>query len=311
MNSTRSPCPACGSEYTRPWLAKNGYEHLRCTACGHGFVFPIPDAPVIDAYYQSLDTGLTSDCSWQTDAGHKRQLWIRLLDRVERQSGRGPVADLGCGGGQFLQLARSSGWTDLCGVEPSPKAAGIARAAVSVPIHEGTWKDITLDPGTFAAVALLDVLEHDRDPGGLLEHCLQLLRPGGSLLLTVPNIHGLSLRCFGVGAHVLVPPEHLSYFTAKSIRLMLLRSGFKGFHTFTCDLYLKEWLRFVPRGKESRGGTVTDEARKAHYLKWHQRLSGGIALAGIAGANTLLACAGCGDQLVVVAVKGKEPSSYA
>lgn len=308
MNGTPSKvpvpdCPVCGSDFTRSWLSKNGYDHARCNACGHGFVYPVPPATEIGAYYQSLDAGLSSDCSWQTEAGHKLQLWRQLLQRVERISGRGPLLDLGCGGGQFLQLASEWGWSDSCGVEPSPKAVRIARSAVPFPIHEGTWKDIDLAPGSFAGIALFDVLEHDGDPDGLLVHCLALLRPGGSLMITVPNIHGLSLRCFGKEACVVIPPEHLSYFTAKSLRLMLLKAGYAMPYTTTCDLYLKEWLRLLPGSKKASPESEPGSVRKSHYMKWHQRLTSGIALSGIAVVNALLGIFGCGDQLVAIAIK--------
>jgi len=297
------PCPACTSETTRPWISKHEYIHGRCDACGHGFLFPVPSQADIDAYYHNLNSGLSSDASWQTEAGHKCQLWRRLLDGVECTSGRGPLLDLGCGGGQFLQLAAECGWTEASGVEPSPKAIAIARAAVSAPIFEGAWKDVPLQPARFAAVALLDVLEHDTDPHGLLEHCFSLLRPGGSLIITVPNIHGFSIRCFGRGAYVVIPPEHLSYFTAKSLRLLLLKAGFAPPRTFTCDLYLKEWLRFFTRIQ--KGAPVAQEHAdgRTQYLKWHHRLSGGMALRGIGAVNTLFAILGCGDQLVAVAQK--------
>ncbi len=296
-------CPACASETTRPWISKHAYTHGRCHTCGHGFLYPLPEQAEIDAYYQNLNTGLSSDASWQTEAGHKYQLWRRLLDGVACTSGRGPLLDLGCGGGQFLQLAATCGWTEASGVEPSPKAVAIARAAVSTPIVEGSWRDVPLQPARFAAVALLDVLEHDTDPHGLLVHCFKLLRPGGSLMITVPSIHGLSIRCFGRGAYVVIPPEHLSYFTAKSLRLMLLKAGFAPPRTFTCDLYLKEWLRFFDRLKMRKSAASDRPDGRAHYLKWHHRLSGDIALRGIGAVNTVLGFCGCGDQLVAVAQK--------
>lgn len=301
----------CGSNSTRPWLSKNGYAHGRCNACGHGFVYPVPDPVEISSYYQSLDTGLSSDCSWQTEAGHKRHLWRQLLQRVERHSGVGPLLDLGCGGGQFLELASECGWKDSCGVEPSPKAVRIARNAVPFPIHEGTWKDIDLTPGNFAGIALFDVLEHDGDPDGLLAHCIALLRPGGTLMISVPNIHGLSLRFFGAEACVVIPPEHLSYFTAKSLRQMLLKAGFEKPSTTTCDLYLKEWIRLLPGSK--KGGAESDSGgvRKEYYMKWHKRLTGALAVSGIAAINVLLGIAGCGDQLVATAIKPGERQSHA
>lgn len=283
-------------------MSKRGYNHRRCNACDHGFLYPVPDQASINEYYQQLNTGLSSDASWETDAGHKNLLWKKLLNQVERISGRGPILDLGCGGGQFLKLAADIGWTEAEGVEPSPKAVAIARSLVAAPIHEGAWNEITLPASSYAAIALMDVLEHDTDPAGLLAHAFSLLRPGGSILLSVPNVYGLSLRTFGADAFVVIPPEHISYFTARSLRHILRDAGFVSPWTFTCDLYLKEWIRLFNR-IAAKAPAETPQPARSQYLKWHHRLSGGLARRGIAAANVVLAMAGCGDQLVAVAQK--------
>jgi len=296
-------CPVCGGGGTRSWLEKEGYRHRYCPECQLGFLHPVPDADQLDAYYASLDSGLSSDCSWQTEPRHKCQLWRSMLKRVERRSGRGPLLDLGCGAGQFLRLAREEGWEDLVGIEVSERAATMARSAVDAPIHTGSWTEVNIDQGHFAGVALLDVLEHAPDPAALLRHVHRCLRPGGALMITVPNANGLSIRCFGNKSSVVIPPEHVAYFTKTSLARLLNREGFVVEWQSTCDVYLKDWLRFLPRGTGDGAPAPGEDVRRAEYARWYRRFTGNTALWCIGAVNVGLACTGLGDQLVCIARK--------
>ena len=302
-HSEQRSCPACGGVDASHWFVKHGYDHWRCTACGHGFVHPIPAMAEIAAYYAALNDGLSSDCSWSTEPRHKIVLWRRLLGAVLRGSGRGPLLDIGCGAGQFLKLAAEEGWHDAQGIEIAPKAAAMAREAAGAHIHEGAWRDVTLAHGHFAAAAMLDVLEHDPAPGALLRQVFDWLRPGGSLIITVPNIHGLSLRCLGSNAYVAIPPEHLSYFSRRSMERMLSRAGFSTAYHATCDIYLKEWLRFLPRRRPGAAEPPPDALQRARYERAYRRMTGTLALHGIGALNRVLGVAGAGDQRVVIARK--------
>ncbi len=299
-------CPACGAGGCSHWFAKDGYDHLRCPVCRHGFVHPVPPSEVIAAYYAELSGGLTSYASWETEPRHKIRLWARLLEKVRQWSGDGPLVDLGCGAGQFLKRARERGWESLTGIEISAKAAAMARDTVPVPIHESAWRDVALDKNHFAAAALLDVLEHEPDPRALLQHVFDLLRPGGCLIITVPNTRGVSLRCLGRSAYAVIPPEHLSYFCRESLGRMLSEVGFDRAYDSTCDIYLKEWLRFVPGGGNSSGSESAGAVQRAHYERSYRRMTGSLALYGISAVNILLGLVGAGDQLVVIARKPPE-----
>ncbi len=296
-------CPVCRETSCTDWFIKNGHDHYRCPTCGHGFVCPVPSTEVLAAYYGGLNSGLSSDCSWATEPRHKVRLWKRLLRQVQQSSGKGPLVDLGCGAGQFLKVAGECGWHASTGVEISDKAAAMARDAVSAEIYESAWQDTALERNYFAAVALLDVLEHEPAPHALVAHVFELLRPGGSLIITVPNITGVSLRCLGKEAYVAIPPEHLSYFSRESLRQMLSQAGFQMAYESTCDIYLKEWLRFLPDGRKSSAPEASDADRRAHYDRSYRRMTGHLALGGISAVNRVLGLFGVGDQLVVVAAK--------
>lgn len=305
MSGDAPACPVCGQQVTRPWFTKNGYGHWYCARCAFGFLYPSPAGEDLEAYYSDLAEGLSSDCSWETEPRHKIQLWRELLTAAAGISGKGALLDLGCGAGQFLHVALDAGWEEVTGIELSEKAAAMAGSVTGARVMQGDWNDVQLDPEYYAAIALLDMLEHAADARSLLLRAHALLRPGGMLLITVPNIRGLSLRCFGGRAFVAIPPEHVSYFSAKSLSMLLKDTGFEVIRQRTCDLYLKEWLRLVPRRRSGAAAGPDGAAARQQYARWYKRATGTAGLAAIGIANRVLAILGVGDQLVCIARKPK------
>ena len=74
---------------------------------------------------------------------------------------------------------------------------------------------------------MFHVLEHLIDPGMALAYARELLLPGGSLILQVPNAASYQARLFGARWYGLDVPRHLINFTPKSLALLLDRAGFK------------------------------------------------------------------------------------
>jgi 2-polyprenyl-3-methyl-5-hydroxy-6-metoxy-1,4-benzoquinol methylase len=100
------------------------------------------------------------------------------------------VVDVGCGAGNLLAAisARSEGNVELVGIDHAP--AGIARLADALPDAEGIVADLrTVDLGgrKFELVVCSEVLEHLRDPNQAVHVLGALRRPGGTIVITVPD----------------------------------------------------------------------------------------------------------------------------
>jgi 2-polyprenyl-3-methyl-5-hydroxy-6-metoxy-1,4-benzoquinol methylase len=76
------------------------------------------------------------------------------------------------------------------------------------------------------AVVLWHVLEHVPDPLATLERARQILRPGGLLVIAVPNFESLQARFSGRHWFHLDVPRHYHHFGLSILKRMLREAGF-------------------------------------------------------------------------------------
>jgi SAM-dependent methyltransferase len=141
-------------------------------------------------------------------------------------SGRplGRLLDVGCATGIFLDEAAARGWAPA-GVDLSHWAVRQARERGLQNVYECDL--YALPPsGPFDCITMLDYIEHDPHPGRLVERVSQLLRPGGLLYITSPDISGLAARLLG-SRWWGINPLHLYYFSRQCICRLLENHGFE------------------------------------------------------------------------------------
>lgn len=153
--------------------------------------------------------------------------WLRTLLRYRRPPAR--VLEVGSGHGGFVAMLRWAGF-DATGLEISPWVAGYARETFGVPVMLGPVEDQPIAPGSLDVVALMDVLEHLRDPAGTMARCLELLAPDGLLLVQTPCYpEGSTFEQMAARSErpleILQPREHLYLFSRRSIAEFFARLG--------------------------------------------------------------------------------------
>jgi SAM-dependent methyltransferase len=111
------------------------------------------------------------------------------------------------------------------GVEPSAWACAEARRALGDRIMQGFFEDLPCPAASFDVVTMWDVLEHVQDPGRAVDKANEVLRTGGVLAINVPAADSWIARIMG-GRWPLLLPEHLHYFTRRSMSLLLSARGF-------------------------------------------------------------------------------------
>ena len=159
---------------------------------------------------------------------HVRRGILPLLpQRTER------VLEIGCGsGGTLAWLRRERHSTWVAGVEVDEEAAKCAREHCDL-LLTGDVETMRLPiaPGSVDLILCLDVLEHLRDPWQLVQRLQPLLRPGGALLASIPNIRNYRVlrQLIFLGRFRYVPAgildrTHLRFFTRSSC-IGLLQCG--------------------------------------------------------------------------------------
>ena len=195
----------------RAW--REDYLHVK-----YGYV-PKPNSRSNSRSNSNFGASIVSLIPWLR---YRAELHIRHLS-FPKAGAR--LLDVGCGSGAFLQVIKPLGWQTV-GLEPDPKACEFAQAA-GLEVHTGSLQDATFEPASFDAITLNHVIEHLHDPKHDLEVCLRLLRPGGTLWITTPNLGAQGHRRYAGNWLHLDPPRHLVLFTLASLEGFIQRSGFE------------------------------------------------------------------------------------
>lgn len=208
-------CALCESER----FISVGRMIVECPDCSLVATHPAPDDEELQTRYGSEYYG-----GWD-GSGSRRRLWGRRLRVVREFVPRGRVLDVGCGSGEFLEVARREGF-EVAGTEFSPAARSSVRGSV-------VYRDVTEAAGEWDAVTLWHVLEHVRSPREMLVTIRQRMKPRGFLFVAVPNLEArwfnLVYRCvkgrwpelYSAGAK----EPHLFHFRRGTLELLLERTG--------------------------------------------------------------------------------------
>lgn len=222
-------CPACGGPL-RPWVAAPAAEPglgavplRRCAACGTA----VTAAPSGAALYESgaYNPGPPRGARLAAPL-------LRAFDAQRLRFARGAVppparlVDAGAGRGRFVAHARAAGY-DATGVEPSARGVAGARESYGVALQAAGIDDADVPAGGADVVTLWHVLEHLDDPAGALATLHGWLRPGGALVVGVPNLGSWQARVGGTRWYHLDLPRHRTHFTVAGLRAALARAGFE------------------------------------------------------------------------------------
>jgi 2-polyprenyl-3-methyl-5-hydroxy-6-metoxy-1,4-benzoquinol methylase len=188
------PCNHCHSTVFTPLFTLKGYELVRCGDCGLAYIINPPSADELKRIYSAESN---YHVQLHDPASDTWRSFERLAEKhmafVSQQIGGGRVLDVGCSTGHFLALARQRGF-EVAGAEFSPDSAKVARAHFGLEVTGGSIHDVAAPDGAFDLVTMFDVIEHVPDPAADIAKAFQLVKPGGSFVLSTPNIDGLFPR---------------------------------------------------------------------------------------------------------------------
>jgi SAM-dependent methyltransferase len=220
------PCPACDATQSTPQWGKYGLDYRRCASCDSVYVSPRPDPDLLDAYYRNS----TNYEYWNTvvfpasEAARRERIFRPRAERVVAHARTGTLVDVGAGYGTFCEeVAKLDDFDRVIALEPEPNLAQTCRDK-GLEVIEAPVERAQLESGV-DVVTSFEVLEHLFAPRTFLEQCAAVLRPGGLLMLTCPNVHGFDIETLGERSTT-VDAEHLNYLHPASLGGLLERCGF-------------------------------------------------------------------------------------
>jgi SAM-dependent methyltransferase len=153
--------------------------------------------------------------------------WYRYAARLLPAAGKAAARwlDLGCGQGEFLALARAAGLSGM-GLdywEPNARAARAAGPALAADLN----RPLPLARASLDGAALIEVIEHIIRAEDLVAELARVIRPGGWLVLTTPNVAHLSYRWRALTGHA--PKQegyHYRFFVKRDLERVLAERGF-------------------------------------------------------------------------------------
>jgi len=222
MNS-EGDCAVCGARRWKLRFHKQHTDFIKCRECGLTKLSPTPTVEELNEHY----TGRAESGNYRPELAAERTRTLRgIADVIQRFDQSGRILDVGCFDGTLLDLAKENGW-DPYGIELQGPAATLAAKK-----HPGRIMHVTVEDaatqieGEFEAISAIGVIEHLRDPLALVALADRSLVPGGLLVVQTPDAGSLPARLLGRYWPCLAAPEHITYFSRRNLRRLLVSRGF-------------------------------------------------------------------------------------
>jgi len=226
------------AEYVEP--SDLHYVILRCADCGSIFLHPYyfeesfnlyDDTRYFSGYFpNNIHTGggpqlrpsrFQSYTRWVNKNQARR--FLRMASLPENSETR--VVDIGCAKGD-LALGFADCGCDACGVDISDQMIQEARKK-GVSAIQGKFEDVSISESSFDLITSIEVFEHMSDLKEVLAKIKQALKPGGVLIVQVPNDIDGYRRILFRKIWWMIPPMHIRYFTRRSVENIFGRHGFR------------------------------------------------------------------------------------
>lgn len=246
-------CPYCQNPVSTPYislkddfLTKEPFEIVECSACHLLYTTPRPDTDHIGAYYES-DEYLShqENKSGLVPSIYEAVKSVNIKRKVKLATQELPIGsllDIGCGVGDFLLAVSKTGW-NIAGIEPSEHAKAIASQRLGFTPLDPT-QTCELSDASFDVITMWHVLEHVDQLHEQLHQLERLLKPGGRLVIALPNYQSYDANYYREHWAAWDVPRHLNHFSKETLTHIVQDFHFKfiDFHGLKWDSYYISYL---------------------------------------------------------------------
>ncbi len=219
-------CIICNQDRTKVFAINNGFNLVRCLNDDLIYVNPQPDKDDFNKFYESPDYFLRGDktlgyADYMADKDAITKNGQVVINAIRKFCNRGKLLDIGCAYGFSLDVARRAGF-DIWGNDLNGEAVKYARETLNiVNARQGYLKNMNYENNFFDVAMMLGTIEHFQNPQDEVSEAMRLLKPGGILAASTVDMDSM------IGRWTIRPPEHLYYFSAKTLSNLLEKNGFE------------------------------------------------------------------------------------
>jgi SAM-dependent methyltransferase len=215
-------CRVCGC--TRQKIILKDYRALnrswdlvKCLNCGLVSTEPLPDEEILAFKYTGDYWAASSDPAAAVMYNLRMKAFARRLCKALPHGCK--ALDVGAGNGLWVNLLKANGF-DATGIDPY--APDTAKTAV----FKCSLQKAPFEKKSFDLITFLHVLEHMENPADSLKEADRFLKPGGLLVIEVPNIESMGFRLFKTKWFPLEDiPSHINHFSKTSLLFTVKNAG--------------------------------------------------------------------------------------
>lgn len=254
-NQTVVPCIICGNLESDLFCRKDGMSYRACQSCRHVFVEAMASREEVAEGYRTRDSHHSSALKekWDYSPIKEKMVYGPLLDKIGKLTNPGRLLDIGCSNGSFVHAAKRRGW-DGCGAELETNSYELARAR-GVKVYNAELSELAFPNDSFSAITMWQVIEHVHSPGPLIAEIARILKPGGILALSTPNVSSLGWRLLGAEWGAVEPQVHLHLFRPGGLARLVNDCGLDTRLLRTLDIQpatVRQLVRKVKRERNPR-----------------------------------------------------------
>ena len=197
----------------------------------------------------------------------RRELLVYVPEATQR------VLDVGCGAGVFGFTLKQRGTPEVHGIELDEAAGRQARELLDgVVVGDVETMELPFDDGYFNCIVFADLLEHLYDPTAVLRKVARVLRPGGLMVMSIPNIRFyLTFAMLAAGRWKyedagIMDRTHIRFFTAVEMRNMVRAAGLRVSRMRPLTASTPELLPRNPDGSVTMGNLTLTPQNEMDYL---------------------------------------------
>lgn len=231
-------CPICNGINNTFW--REGIDHnvsndlfkiVECNDCGFRFTNPIPTENTIGNYYKTSN--------YISHSGTKKGIINKIYHIVRQRaikskeqlislnciSNEKKLLDIGCGTGDFLAFCKTKKW-QVEGLEPDEDARRIAKEKNQLTLFDLNYLT-SIPDDSVDVITMWHVLEHVYNLNDDIKQYKRILKPGGTLIVAVPNCSSYDASYYKEHWAALDLPIHLYHFQPKNIEQLFNNHSMK------------------------------------------------------------------------------------